>query len=156
MVFVFGVFEAWGIRVGNQGVQGQWGDCVAVGGVEVHVFGEAVGVEEIVAGPAFGGIGEIGGVEVYGDFVAGAVDDIFFVYFFNEISYVAVARVISDLPRVGACGAYLFVDVAQIVDGIAFDDARIAAEIELRAANGISVTLKGILRAELSTRMRSQ
>src|SRR5579862_6890988 len=107
-----------------------------MGGVEVHVFGEAVGVEEIVAGPAFGGIGEIGGVEVYGDFVAGAVDYVLFVYFFNEIRYVAVAGVVADLPRVGAGGAYLLVDVAQIVDGVAFDYAGVAAEIELRAGQG--------------------
>ncbi len=127
-----------------------------MGGVEVHVFGEAVGVEEIVAGPAFGGIGEIGGVEVYGDFVAGAVDDVFLVYFSDEVGYVAVARVVADLARVGACGADLLVDVAQVVDGVAFDYARVAAEIELGAARGTSVTLKGILRAELSTRMRSQ
>ena len=52
VVFVFGVFEALRIWVGNQSVQGQRGYCVAVCGVEVHVFGEAVGVEEIVAGSA--------------------------------------------------------------------------------------------------------
>src|SRR5271156_342152 len=131
MLLVFWVRYAIGIGVWRRGVEWQWGYGVAVGGVEVHVFGEAVGVEEIVAGPATGDVREMCGIEIYRDFVAGAEDHVFVIGFLHQVGYVAVASVISDLAGVGACGAYVFVDVGEIVLRIAFYYAGVAAELQL-------------------------
>src|SRR5271156_1191793 len=131
MLLVFWVRYAIGIGVWRRGVEWQWGYGVAVGGVEVHVFGEAVGVEEIVAGPAGGKIGQVRGVEVYRDFVAGAEDYVFVVGFLHQVGYVAVTGVISDLAGVGACGADVFINVGEIVFRIALDYAGVATELQL-------------------------
>ena len=132
VVFVLGIFEAWRIRIGNEGVKREWRDCVSMGGVKVHVFREAIGVEKIIARPAVGKLGQIRRIKINGDLIARAVNHIFFVNLSDEVGNIAVARVVSDLSRVRTCGAHLLVDVAQIIDGIAFDDARLAVEIELR------------------------
>ncbi len=157
MEVVVRIADARWIRIRDERVEWQRRDGVAVGGVEVHVLGEAVGVEEIVARPAGGKVGQMRGVEIYDDFVAGAEDDVFVVERTNELGDVAVARVVADLARVGAGEADVFVDVSEIVLRIAFDDARIAAEMRARrSASGISVERNGRSAAELSTRMRSQ
>src|SRR6202451_2530134 len=77
VLLVFWVRYAVGIGVWRSGVKRQWGYGVAVGGVEVHVFGEAVGVEEVVAGPAAGDIGQVSGIEIEGYFLSGAEAYIF-------------------------------------------------------------------------------
>src|SRR5271156_2213354 len=131
MLLVFWVRYAIGIGVWRRGVEWQWGYGVAVGGVEVHVFGEAVGVQEIVAGPASGKIWQGRRVEIYRDFIAGAEDYVLVVGFLHQVGYVAVAGVIADLARVGAGSADVFVDVGEIVFRIAFDHAGVAAELQL-------------------------
>src|SRR5277367_6475156 len=136
MLWIFWIRYAIGIGVGRGGVEWQWGYGVAVGGVEVHVFGEAVGVEEIVAGPASGKIWQVRRVEIYGDFIAGAEDHVFVVGFLHQVGYVAVAGVVADLAGVGAGGAYVFVNVGEIVFRIAFDYAGVAAELQLGFSQG--------------------
>src|SRR5271163_1096909 len=64
MLWIFWIRYAIRIWVGRGGVEWQWGYGVAVGGVEVRVFGEAVGVEEIVAGPASGKTWQVRRVEI--------------------------------------------------------------------------------------------
>jgi hypothetical protein len=49
---VGGIGFVLGIRVGAHGVEGERRDGERVGFVEVHVFHEAVGEEEVVALPA--------------------------------------------------------------------------------------------------------
>src|SRR5580693_760136 len=70
VLLVFWIRYAIRIRVRRHRVEWQWIDCVAVSGIEVHVFGEAVGVEEIVAGPASRNIRQVRGVEIYRHFIA--------------------------------------------------------------------------------------
>src|ERR1700683_1133797 len=136
VLLVFWVRYAVGIGVWRSGVKRQWGYGVAVGGVEVHVFGESVGVEEIVAGPASRNIGQVRAVEICRDFVAGAEDYVFVVGFLHEVGYVAVAGVISDLAGVGTCGADVFVNVGEIVFRIGFDYAGVAAELQFGFGEG--------------------
>ena len=71
------------------------------------------------------------GVKIHGYFIAGAENHVLVVRFAHQVGDVAEARVISDLARVGARRADVLVDVGKIVLRIAFDDARIAAELQL-------------------------
>ena len=128
---VFGISDARGIGVRHIGVEGQGRDGVAVRGVKIHVLGEAIGIEEIIACPAVRNVRQMSGVKIHGYFIAGAEDHVLVVCLAHQVGDVAEARVISDLARVGAGGAHVLVDVGKIVLRIAFDHTRIAAELQL-------------------------
>ena len=125
---VLRIRDALRVRVWHLRVKRQRRYRVAVGGIEVHVFRESVCVEEIIARPSIGQIGQIRRIKIHGDFVARTVDHIFFVRLAHQIRHVAVARIVSGLPRIRSGRAHFFIDIAQIVDRFSFHNARVAAK----------------------------
>src|SRR5271156_3958885 len=76
VALVLGVSWADGVGIRRERVEREGRDRVAVGGVEIHVLGEPVRVEEVIARPAFGQFGQLRGVEIHGHFVARAEDHV--------------------------------------------------------------------------------
>jgi hypothetical protein len=73
---VLGIGLGRRIGVGGHAVKGKWGDREGMGGVEVHILAESIGVEQEGALLARGRRRQGAGIEFYGEFIAVKHDDV--------------------------------------------------------------------------------